>query len=278
MRKMNRIAALLAAAILALSMTACGGSQSGGGEDPLAAAQKNMDAAASMDAVMTMNMELEAGGETMKTVTSMDMTMFSEPLRMKVEAATEAAGQSAVISIYAEEVEDGSYMLYMNDGTDWYSTAATAEDLGQYEVNESMSAYIESASSFKQEGTETVDGVSAYKYTGVITGQNMQDVIKESGSLNSLSSLGFSEDQMDEMLSGLGDIPVTLWISEADLYPVRYDMDMTAVMDGLMKAILESMGDQAQGMTMSVPEMTMTMTCSNFNNATDFTIPEEAKN
>ena len=106
----------------------------------------------------------------------------------------------------------------------------------------------------------------------------MQDVILESGALNSLSSLGISEDQMKEMLSGLGDIPVTLWISETDLYPVRYDMDMTSVMDGLMKAVLESMGDQAEGLTMSVPEMTITMTCSNFNSATDFTIPDEAKN
>lgn len=277
MKKTNRTAALLAAVILMLSMAACGGGQPGG-EDPLAAAQKNMSEAASMDAVMTMNMELEAGGESMKTVTTMEMSMFSKPMRMKAEAATEAAGQSVTISIYAEELEDGSYMMYMNDGMNWYSTAATAEDLGQYEVNQSMSAYIDSTSSFRQEGTETVDGVSAYKYTGVITGQNVQDVIKESGSLNSLSSLGFSEDQMEEMLSGLGDIPVTLWISEADLYPVRYDMDMTAVMDGLMKAVLESMGDQAQGMTMSVPEMTITMACSNFNNATDFTIPEEAKN
>ena len=167
-------------------------------------------------------------------------------------------------------------MMYMNDGTSWYSTAATAEDLGQYEVNQSMSAYIDSASSFKQEGTETVDGVSAYKYTGVITGENMKDVM-ESGALDSMSSLGVSESQMEEMLSGLGDITVTLWISEAGLYPVRYDMDMTEVMDGLMQGILASMGSQAEGVTMSIPEMTMTMTCSNFNNATEFSIPEEAK-
>ncbi len=280
MKKMNRIAALLAAAILALSLAACGGQSGGqsGGGDPLAAAQKNMNDASSMDAVMTMNMEMEAGGETVKTVTSMDMTMFKEPMRMKVEATTEAAGQSAVISIYAEEDGNGGYMMYMNDGTSWYSAEAGAEDLAQYEVGQSMSAYIDSASSFKQEGTETVNGVSAYKYTGVITGQNMQDVVTESGALNSLSSMGLSEEQMEEMLSGLGDIPVTLWISETDLYPVRYDMDMTSVMEGLMKAVLESMGDQAEGLTMSVPEMTITMTCSNFNSATDFTIPDEAKN
>lgn len=277
MKKMTRIAALLAAAVLTLCLTACGGGQAGGG-DPLAATRKNIDAASSMDAVMTMNMEMEAGGETVKTVTSMDMSMFNKPMRMKVEATTEAAGQEAVISIYAEESGDGSYTLYMNDGTSWYSTAATAEDLEQYEVGQIMSAYIDFASSLKQKGTETMDGVSAYKYTGVITGQNMQDVILESGALNSLSSLGISEDQMKEMLSGLGDIPVTLWITETDLYPVRYDMDMTGVMDGLMKAVLESLGDQAQGLTMSVPEMTITITCSNINSATDFTIPDEAKN
>ena len=116
MKKMTRIAALLAAAVLTLCLTACGGGQAGGG-DPLAAARKNIDAASSMDAVMTMNMEMEAGGETVKTVTSMDMSMFNKPMRMKVEATTEAAGQEAVISIYAEESGDGSYTLYMNDGT-----------------------------------------------------------------------------------------------------------------------------------------------------------------
>ncbi len=278
MKRMNRIAAFLAAAILALSFTACGGSGVGGDKDPLVAAQANMNAAKSMDATMTMNMTMEVAGETMETVTSMDMSLFTDPMLMKVEATTAVAGQSAAISVYAEQAEDGGYMMYMNDGTNWYSTAATAEDLGQYEVSQSMSAYIESASSFKQEGTETLDGVSAYKYTGVITGDNMKEVMLESGALDSMTSLGVTESQMEDMLSDLGDIQVTLWISVDDLYPVRYDMDMTAIMDGLMKGILEGLGDQAEGLTMSIPEMTLTMTCSNFNNATQFSIPDEAKN
>jgi len=279
MRKMQRVAALIAAAVLTLGLAACGGSGGQtGGTDPLVAAQANMNAAASMDAAMTMNMTMEMAGETMETVTSMDMSLFTDPMRMKVEATTEMAGESAVISVYAEQAEDGSYMMYMNDGTDWYSTAASAEELEQYEVNQSMSAYIDSASSFKQEGTETVEGVSAYKYTGVITGENMKEVMLESGALDSVSSLGLSESQLEEMLSGLSDIQVTLWISEDDLYPVRYDMDMTAVMDGLMQAVLAGMGDQAENMTISIPEMTLSMTCSNFNNATEFSIPDEAKN
>ena len=84
--------------------------------------------------------------------------------------------------------------------------------------------------------------------------------------------------QMKDMLSGLGDIAVTMWIDEESLYPVRYDMDMTAIMDGLMGKILETAGGEEAGLTMSIPKMTISMTCSNFNSATDFTIPEEAKN
>ena len=274
MRKLNRIAALFTAAVLSLSLAACGG---GDQKDPLIAAQANMNAATSMDASMTMNMEMEVAGETFKTVTSMDMSVFTNPTRMKVEATTEAAGESVTISIYAEEAEDGAYTMYMSDGANWYSTTASAEDLGQYEVNQNMSAYIESASSFQQEGTETVNGVSAYKYTGVITGENMKDVMLASGALNSLSSLGIDDSQLEDMLAGLGDIGVTLWISEEDLYPVRYDMDMTAIMDGLMQSVLESLGAQAEGLTMGIPEMTLTMTCTNFNNATEFSIPAEAK-
>lgn len=55
-------------------------------------------------------------------------------------------------------------------------------------------------------------------------------------------------------------------------------MDMTAIMDGLMGKILETAGGEEAGLTMSIPKMTISMTCSNFNSATDFTIPEEAKN
>lgn len=271
MKKQCRIMALIIAAILTLGLTACGN------RDPLVDALKNMNEAKSMNAVTTMNMEMEMAGETIKSVISMDMTMFTEPLLMKVDTTTEIASQSFVTSIYAEETNDGSYMMYMNDENNWHSTPVSAEDLSQYEVKQMMSAYIDSADSFHQEGMESVDGISAYKYTGIITGQNVKDIALVSGALDSINGLGMDEGQMEDMLSDLGDIHVTLWISETDLYPVRCEMDMTAVMDGLMKNVLDGLGSEAGDMTLSVSEMTITMTCSNFNNATEFSIPNEAK-
>ncbi|MDE7245177.1 MAG: hypothetical protein K2O18_14565 [Oscillospiraceae bacterium] len=291
MKRTNRFAALLLAALMPLSLAACGGSgdggntggdggssNSGGKADPLVTAMANMEKAESMDAKMVMEMDMEAGGETMETVTTMDMSIFNSPTRLKADMTMNMSGYGDVsLEIYAEET-DGQLMMYTYDGTNWYSETATTEDLSQYDVGSSMDYYWNSTTGFKQEGTEQMEGVSAYKYTGVITGDAMQEVIMDSGSLDSLTQLGMDEAQLKDMLSEMGDISVNLWINEETLYPVRYEMDMTAVMDGLMGKILESMGDEAEGLTMSVPKMTISITCSNFNSATDFTIPEEAKN
>ena len=270
----KKYTAMLLALCAALNLTACGGS----GKDPLAAAMENMSKVESMDAKMVMEMDMTAGDQTLETVTTIDTSLFTEPMRMKVDMTMDMSGYGdASMEIYAEEAEDGTLVMYQYDGMDWSTQNVTTDDLVQYDVSGSMDAYIASASDFKQEGAEQVGGVSAYKYTGVITGDSMQDVMMSSGALDSLGTqMNMDEAQMEELLSG--DIAVTLWIDEENLYPVQYDMDMTEVMDGLMGKILEAAGDDAAGLTMSIPKMTISMTCGNFNSATDFTIPEEAKN
>lgn len=276
----KNLTALVLALCIFLSLTACGGS-GGGKSDPLAAAMQNMEKAESMDAKMVMEMDMEAGGQTMETVTTMDCSIFNKPMRMKMDMTMDMGGYGDVsMEMYAEEAEDGSIVLYQYDGMDWSSQSVTAADLGQYDVSSSMDSYMASTTDFKQEGTEEVEGVSAYKYTGVITGESMQEVMLSSGALDSMSTqMNMDEAQMKDMLSGLGDIAVTMWIDEESLYPVRYDMDMTAIMDGLTGKIMETAGGaEAAGVAMSIPKMTISMTCSNFNGATDFTIPAEAKN
>ena len=276
----KKYTAMLLALCAAMNLTACGGNggSGGSGKDPLAAAMENMSKVESMDAKMVMEMDMTAGDQTLETVTTIDTSLFTEPMRLKVDMTMDMSGYSDDgMEIYAEEAEDGTLVMYQYDGMDWSTQNVTTDDLVQYDVSGSMDAYIASASNFKQEGTEQVGGASAYKYTGVITGDSMQDVMMSSGALDSLGTqMNMDEAQMEELLSG--DIAVTLWIDEENLYPVQYDMDMTEVMDGLMGKILEAAGNDAAGLTMSIPKMTISMTCGNFNSATDFTIPEEAKN
>lgn len=293
----KKFLALMMAAVLAMSVAACGESASADSADgvaqnteaaveeidPYEAALENMNAVTNMDAqmVMEMDMTIGAGDETqsMETVTTMDMVYFSDPVRMKIDMAMEMGELGSVTqNVYAEIAEDNStYTMYLYDGSDWMAQSVGLTDVEQFDARGNMIANMDSSYNYTAAGTEQIDGANAYKYTGKITGDALNETMLSSGALDSLSSLGMDESQLESMMTDLGEISVTMWIDEATLYPVKYEMDMTAAMDKLVSNMMEAMGDQAAGMTMSIPKMYITMTCSNFNEATDFEIPEEAK-
>lgn len=293
----KKLLALMMAALLAMPLAACGdeaaGSDVSGGAaesseavaedvDPFEAAVENVSAVTNMDAkmVMEMNMAVAANGEeqSMESVTTMDMVYFSDPVRMKIDLTMDMVEiGSAAQSVYAEATEDGAYTMYLFDGENWMAQNVSLADIEEYDARDSMLANMNSSYNFKAAGKEQVDGANAYKYTGVITGDAMDEVMLSSGALDSFRFLGIDESQLESMMTDLGEIPATLWIDEATLYPVKYEMDMTAAMDKLVANMMETMGDQAEGLSLSIPKMKVIMTCSNFNAATDFEIPEEAK-
>lgn len=273
MKKNVRFSSLLVALALIVSLTACGGES-----DPLAAAIKNMSEAESMDVTMVMEMDLEAGGETLESVTTMETTVFTEPMRMKINMNTDLGSLGTVdMESYAVEGEDGEITMYYSDSESqtWLTQTVAAEDMEQFDLGGSLETYMDSASGLTQVRKETVDGVSAYKYTGVITGKKMQEVMRSSGAMSAMTGLDLEDgEELAELLDVMEYIPVTLWISETENYPIRYEMDMTDVMSGLM----QSYASEGIGDTVSISKMTLAMTCANLNSAAEFTIPEETKN
>ena len=114
MKKRNRFLALMLATAVSMSMAACGNSETSkeagveadadaGSDaaedadaeapaeqeeaDPFAAAQENMKTITSLDALMVMEMDMvvSANGQeqSVESVTTMDMSCFYEPLRMR---------------------------------------------------------------------------------------------------------------------------------------------------------------------------------------------------
>ena len=295
----KKILMLLLAATLTLSATACGGkddntapaesSETQAEEeaeveeiDALAAAVENMEDITNMEAqmVMDMSMEVSAEGESQAVdfTTTMDMAFFSEPRKIKAVMNIDMGELgSAEQSIYGEVSEDGTGMMYLYDGASWQSMEVSAADLGQYDAGSNMLSLIDNGSEYTLEGMEDVDGKNAYKYSCVTSGEEAKQMLLSSGATDSLSSLGLTAEQLESSIGDVGEITEYVWIDEATLYPVKYESDMTEAMDKLMAGVFESMGEQAQGMSMSIPRMKISMTCSNFNSAADFEIPEEAK-
>ena len=296
MKMKNSLLAMLLALMMALSLTACGGgdgdkdgskdpagdTQEPAGDtqepaaqaDPLEEARKVMADAKSMDAVMEMDMT--AGGQSMETTTMMAMSMFTDPMKMQVEVEMDMGELgSQAMSVYADTNDEGKMMMYLYDGTTWHVQEGTEADIAGYDLSGTLEGYVDSTSNFAQSGEETVDGVDAYKYTGTVEGAELREVLESSSALDSLSSLGLTAEQTEELMNGLDAINVSMWISKADYCPVRYEMDMTGTMQSLFTKLAESVEG---GDSLTYDKMLITMTVSNLNNATDFTVPEEAKN
>lgn len=268
MRKRTYLGAL--AALVALCLAACSG------PDPLAAAQETIRSATSMDAKLEMAMDMDVAGEVLETVTTMEMSVF--PSRMKLDMSMEMGLLGSLsATLYAEEAAEGGYTLYTYDGQQWHHETASASQLEEYDFSGDMAYYISCTPDLVQEGVEDLEGTAAYKYTGAISGDPMRDVMLQSGALDSLTaSMNMDEETMASMLDGLDGIAVTLWISEEELCPLRLEMDMTAAVHSLMGRILEEMGAAPGDGTVAVSRASLTLSCANLNNATGFTIPQEA--
>lgn len=303
MKRKSKFLALILAASLSFSVSACGSADSGPADtqgqteesyaqdkesnndvDIFAAAQEKMksDKITSLNGKMVMDMDMtitaQGQSQSMQTVNTMDMSCFYNPTRFKMDMTVDAgeAGTNQM-TMYADTAEDGTCTIYTTDGTSWQSQEVELGQIEQYDAASNMTGYMQDSYSFQDAGTEQVDGKDARKYTGTIKGDDLKDAVMSTGALDSLSSLGMDAGQLETMFTGLGDLPITLWIDEAELYPVKYDMDMTGLMNKLMANAIEAMGDEAEGVEMEFGKLHVTMTCSDYNAADEFEIPEEAK-
>lgn len=292
MKKVKRIAAGLAAASLCLSLTACGGNNGGDaqgtaaktpGEIVAASQEKLIDAQSyhmSMD--MDVSMEMTVGDQTqafdMTTVT--DLLMFQNPQKLKGTMTIDMGEMGRQEATYYGQEVDGKQVIYSQAGDQWVKQEITSDEMSQYDPKQSLSLYLDSASSFTDDGKETVGGAEATKYSGVIAGDNMQKVMEESGMLDSLGAMsgtGIDEAQLKEILSTFEDIPMSVWVS-ADGYPVQYEMDMAEMMDALMGKIMEAAGAAEQGVSLKIGKAAIQMTCDQFDAVADFEIPADALN
>ena len=268
----KRAAALALGALLAVSMTACGnGANKEESADQIKAAMEKINAVESMDATMYMEMDMSVMGQSIETDTKMDMSCFNDPVKLKADMTMSMGSLGSVsMSIYADAT-DGDYTIYMFDGSSWTTQAADASQLGQYDAQQSMDLYLSSGAEYDHAGTEDINGSTADKYTGIIRGDALAEVMKASGATSSMeTTMGMD---LEELYSDLGDMPITVWIDQATGYPVRYYMNMTGVMQSMMKKALAGVEG---GDSLTMDKVEITMDCSNFNNVADFEIPAEA--
>ena len=282
MKKTARIIALILLAAMLLSLTGCGSF-----ETKMARAAKKMSSLQSvhMDMDMHMDFSMSMLGESLDLDANMKsgIDMQTEPLRAKMEIGMEVLGANMEMLMYMEQNGE-EYTAYVSadEGASWERESITAEEAKSQtgDVGENLKIFIDCAKSFQEAGTETVNGAEATRYDGVITGDSLESALELSGAKEMLGE-GLGAKLSADAFTGLESIPCSVWIDNKSGMVVRYDMDMSAVMQSMMKELMEGIlaeqGLAGLGMEMELREVTVSAVLSQFDAVGEIIIPDNAR-
>lgn len=282
MKKTARIIALMLAAVMLLSLTGCGSF-----EIRMAKAAKKMAALQSVHMDMDMHMAFSMSflGESLDLDMNMDgsIDMQTQPLRAKIEMGMALLDANLDMLMYLEQ-NGGEYTAYISadKGASWERESMTAEEAAAQtgDLTENLKIFIDCAKSFQEAGQETVNGAEATRYDGELTGESLESALELSGAKEMLGE-GLGAKLSADAFTGLESIPCSVWIDNKSGMVVRYDMDMGAVMQSLMKdmmdEVLASQGLEGLGVEMEFREVTVSVILSQFDAVGEIVIPDSAK-
>lgn len=280
MKKIKKAAALLLAAVMLLSLAACGSF-----ETRMAKAANRMGKLESlhMDMDMKIDMSVSTKGQSLNMNMSVTggMDMQTEPMRMKMDMTLSAMGFSQQILSYMEKTGE-EYTVYasMDGGSTWEQETVDADEApAQVNMMDGLKLFADCASSFKEAGTEDVLGSAATRYDGELTGEDMKKAMEISGADELLSqSLGTEIDGDD--ISRMGSIATSVWIDNKSGMIVRYDMDMTQIMQNLMAELMDELfnvpGTEGLEIEMEISGVTVSVVLSQFDQVGEIEIPGAA--
>lgn len=291
MKNGKKILALALALALTLCLCACGGvtrllPTPPTFEEKLARSAEQMEQAESMhmDLDMDIGLSVTVSGQSQ----SVDMTaryavdLRKEPLKMRMAMDISAMGMDQKMIYYAEQADDAvTVYLSLDDGAHWTKQSTSSiSDIAPQDLDQQTDLLLACAESFTETGKEEIDGSAATVYTGVISGEYVEEAIKSSGALDTLAD-ALGVEVPEELFRDLGDIPATIAIDDDSSLVVRYSMDMGAVMQSLMAKLmdlaLESYGETGAEFELKIDRMLITTTLSQVNSLEEIVIPEAAK-
>lgn len=268
---------------MAVSMTACNSSTTEGEtaaltpEEIIQSAETKMQEVTSVESEMNMEIAMSMTGQNFNVKTNSIMSAFTEPLKIKMDTTVDIAELgSNNVEMYIGQ-EDGKTMMYTNMMGSWTKQEIPEEQLTPYDTQQSMVRYLDSSTGLKEVGKEEVNAEEATKYEGVIARDTLAETMKSVGATENLEALLAGTDMTsDQLYEGLSDVTVAIWIN-AEGYPVKYEMDMTEMMQGFMRKVIQTSGlSEQEAEKLDVSTTKLSIINKNFNNVTDFEIPEEA--
>lgn len=282
---------LLLCAIAMLSLAALAGCGNDKEEATEATAEENLVTQAitnsqkvqsvTYDMTMDMAMDFTVGEETqaINMTTNGSIEYLNDPMSMSMNMNMDMGEAGTMDSASYGEIVDGNFVLYTSVEDQWIKqTVGTAQEMEQYNSAKAMEVYLESMKDFTDEGVENVNGSKATKFTGTISGDDLQAVMDSmAGMGDQMAALGLEDESLASLYADSGDLTISIWIDNQTVLPVKYEMDMTAMMQNIMEKLSTTTQDLGE-ITYNVSNVFVSMTVTGYDNVEAIEIPEEARN
>lgn len=269
---MRRIKPVLCA-LLALCLV-CLSACSKRPEQTLAAAQKKLEDVGSLSCVIMMDMGMSYAGESFNITSVCQVDCTSEPAAVRLQVSTEM-GRLGTVAYTAYAVSsDGAYSAYIELPGMWVrQDLSGVEELEQYDIRLASGRWISGLNSASEAGVAEVGGQQARRYDCTVSAAAVDGIMGSTGAYETLSVLGIDDSRAREMLSGLGEIPLSVWIGTHGL-PLRYELDLTGVMAALMDNIAGGVGEDYAVIT--IDSLTVSIILGSFDAVEAIELPPEA--
>lgn len=276
------IAVLLAALMLAsVWLVGCGERSP---EELWATAKENIVTAKSARLHMTMDMAFDLQGETTSMTMKMDEACTQDPLSAEVNMTMDMGGLGKMDTTMYLVQEGKEYVSYTkvsggilgDEDVGWSQSTIDVTDLKQYNAMDNAKLYLDVLNSFQSAGKEAIGSYNTIRYDGKVTGQDISKMLDTLG--DNVSSMLSTADAstMADLFSQLDGIPMSVWIDQKTALPVRYEMDLSGMVNQLMRTMINALGSlSSEAVDFQVNKARVTVECSDYNAVAPITVPQE---
>ena len=276
------IAVLLAALMLAsVWLVGCGERSP---EELWATAKENIVTAKSARLHMTMDMAFDLQGETTSMTMKMDEACTQDPLSAEVNMTMDMGGLGKMDTTMYLVQEGKEYVSYTkvsggilgDEDVGWSQSTIDVTDLKQYNAMDNAKLYLDVLNSFQSAGKEAIGSYNTIRYDGKVTGQDISKMLDTLG--DNVSSMLSTSDAstMADLFSQLDGIPMSVWIDQKTALPVRYEMDLSGMVNQLMRTMINALSSlSSEAVDFQVSKARVTVECSDYNAVAPITVPQE---
>lgn len=276
------IAVLLAALMLAsVWLVGCGERNP---DELWAAAKENIVTTKSARLHMTMDMAFDLQGETTSMTMKMEEACTQNPLSAEVNMTMDMGGLGKMDTTMYLVQEGKEYVSYTKvsggilDDQDvgWSQSTIDVTDLKQYNAMDNAKLYLDVLNSFQSAGKEAIGSYNTIRYDGKVTGQDISKMLDTLG--DNVSSMLSTADAstMADLFSQLDGIPMSVWIDQKTALPVRYEMDLSGMVNQLMRTMINALSSlSSEAVDFQVSKARVTVECSDYNAVAPITVPQE---